>query len=149
MLQAQTLNLMKKYLIIIFLSTTSIALAQIDNEEMPPKIPIATTSTLDPTVYTIVEVPPSFPDGPKALKKFISEKVTRINPKLSGTIYIRMVVNIDGQLTNMEVVKGIPNCANCENEAMKIISTMPKWKPAEFEGKKVKAYYSLPISFDN
>lgn len=133
----------------MFLTTTLLSLGQSDDDELPPQPPSAASPTLDPSVNTIVNIPPSFPGGPASLKNFISEKVKAINPKLSGTIYFRVIIGEDGQLTNPQLVKNTSSCANCEKEAIKIFNAMPKWTPGELNGKKVKTYYNITISFDN
>ena len=53
----------------------------------------------------------------------------------------------DGSIKNIEVIKGIPFCSNCEVEARRVADLMPKWKPGKQSGKPVNCYYMLPVKF--
>ena len=62
-----------------------------------------------------------------------------------GRVVIRFVVNEDGSVSNLTVMKGIGS--GCEEEAIRVIKGMPKWRPGKQNGKAVKVFFTLPINF--
>jgi len=64
---------------------------------------------------------------------------------IEGRVVVKFVVNEDGHISNAEVTKGIGG--GCDEEAIRVVSSMPRWIPGEQDGKKVKVYFSLPINF--
>lgn len=89
--------------------------------------------------------------GKGGLKAFIDSNIripksldtTIINPK----VHLRFCVEIDGSLSEIKVAKGIPSCPECDAEAIRLISIMPKWKPGKESGKIVRMPCLIPISF--
>ena len=100
-------------------------------------------------IFVVVEQQPEFPGGPEALLKFIGENVRY--PKeaqekgIQGRVIVNFVVNKDGSLSDMKVVRG--QDASLDAEAIRIISTMPKWKPGMQRGQAVNVRFTLPITF--
>lgn len=148
---------MKQLLLCFLFILSSLSFAQTKNDDLPDLqsktgqeegVIKSAQDNGDSTIYTIVESMPEFPGGQKAMQDFIVSKVKLISPKLSGKLFVKFVVEINGTLSNCVIVKTIPNCATCEKEAFNIVYSMPKWAPAEFKGKKVKAYFTMPINFD-
>jgi protein TonB len=45
------------------------------------------------------------------------------------------------------MLKGVPGCADCDKEAIRVVESMPNWKPAKMTGRPVKCYFNLPFSF--
>lgn len=64
---------------------------------------------------------------------------------IEGNVNIRFVVNEDGSVSNVSVLKGINE--ECNAEAVRVISNMPKWKPGKQNGHTIKVFYSIPIRF--
>lgn len=100
-------------------------------------------------VFTIVEQMPSFPGGEKELYRFIGLTITypveaQVNNE-SGKIYVSFVVNTDGNLTDIRILRGISKSLN--NEALRIVSLMPRWIPGTQGGTAVKVRFYLPIRF--
>jgi protein TonB len=102
-------------------------------------------------VFEIIDVPAEFPGGVQALRKFIQDNM--IYPEVAremgyqGKCYLKFVVSKSGTISNVVVKKGVPDCPECDKEAIRIIRLSPKWKPAENSGLPVNSYYTLPISF--
>lgn len=98
-------------------------------------------------VYTVVEKMPKFPGGTEALMKFIGKNFScpTESEKLEGSIYVQFEIDQLGKVTNPAVVKGIS--AECDKEALRVISQMPAWEPGMQNGRKVKVKYVLPIKF--
>lgn len=103
--------------------------------------------------HTPVEEQAQFPGGFKEMQKYINDnlrlllKSVYINPDVNGKVYIKFVINESGAIENVQILKGINNCRICGDAAIQVISSMPAWQPAKMDGRPVKAYYNLPISF--
>lgn len=64
---------------------------------------------------------------------------------IEGRVYVQFVVNEDGSVSNAVVKRGI--AGGCNEEAIRVVMSMPKWKPGMQKGHPVKVYYTLPITF--
>ncbi len=97
-------------------------------------------------IYLSVEEMPEFPGGGQALYDFLSKNV-RIpsEPDVIGNVYVQFVVEKDGSLTNLKVLRDIG--AGCGEEALRVIRMMPKWKPGKLRGEVVRVQYILPVLF--
>jgi len=114
-----------------------------------PTFSIASAQSGSGPVFTSVEQVPEFPGGIEAFGKFLATnmkypKAARDN-NVQGRVIITFVVEKDGSLSNMKVVRGIGS--GCDEEAVRVLSISPAWKPGIQNGKKVKVQYSVPISF--
>ena len=102
-------------------------------------------------VFTIVEQMPSFPGGTEAMMKYIRDvlvypKADRDNG-VSGSCYITFVVEKDGSISNVRVLRGISGAQACNEEAIRIVNTMPKWIPGKQNGVLVRVQYNIPVKF--
>lgn len=101
-------------------------------------------------VFTLVEQMPEFKGGEQALKKYFSDnlqypEIARIKG-IQGTVYVQFVVEPDGSVSHVTVLRGIGG--GCDEEAVRLISTMPKWIPGRQKGSSaVAVLYSLPVKF--
>lgn len=100
--------------------------------------------------YTFVEIMPEFPGGTDALNKFLKNN-TRYptmasEAGISGIVFVKFVVSRDGEIGNI-VVEGARKGGGLEEEAMRVVKRMPKWKPGQQNGEKVAVYFNLPIRF--
>jgi len=99
--------------------------------------------------YLYVEQRPEFPGGEKALYAYLSEHLhypeAAANANQQGNVRVKFVVNEDGSISNIEVVRGFGY--GSEAEATRVVSGMPKWKPGRNNGIAVKVWFQLPISF--
>jgi protein TonB len=64
---------------------------------------------------------------------------------IQGTVFIEFVVEKDGSITNVVVKRGIGG--GCDEEAVRVVKSMPKWKPGKQRGKPVRVRYTLPVRF--
>ena len=116
----------------------------------PIDAPVAAKPVEDkPFVHLIVEQVPEFPDGAKAMFKWLSDNVkyppiARENG-IEGTVYIGFVVWNDGTIQNVQVKRGIGG--GCNEEAVRVVRAMPTWKPGRQNGKAVNVAFTLPIKF--
>lgn len=104
-----------------------------------------------PEIFTIVEENAEFPGGFAAMMKYIQQNVQypamAREAGISGKCFLKFVVNENGDISNVEVLKGVPGCPDCDKEAIRVVKSMPKWKPAKMTGRSVKCYFNLPFSF--
>lgn len=100
----------------------------------------------DNTVYNTagIDVKPQFPGGYEAFYKFIGEnyKTPKVK-KLSGKVYVTFVIEIDGSITGIKVLRDIGYGTG--KEAIRVLQISPKWMPGEQNGKKVRCAFSIPI----
>jgi TonB family protein len=105
------------------------------------------------SILTIVEQMPTFPGGETEMFKFIQKNVkypaTEKDANISGICYVNFVVEEDGRLTDIKILRGVPKCLNCDKEAVRVVSLMPKWIPGKQNGKTVRVDYNLRISFSS
>lgn len=106
---------------------------------------------IDPNeeIFTIVDQMPEFPTGEEGLGKFISEfikyPVRAKQEGIQGRILCAFIVRKDGTISNLEVVNGLDN--ELDNEALRVLSMMPKWSPGINDNKAVSVKCILPIDF--
>lgn len=103
----------------------------------------------DNKVYESAEVMPEFPGGEVELLKFVAKRVkypTEAQRKgAQGRVIVKFVVETNGSISNIHVVKGIDPLLDAE--AIRVCTTMPTWAPARQEGKAVRCYYTIPVTF--
>jgi protein TonB len=92
---------------------------------------------------------PTFPDGTEAMYKYIYEKIkypaiARENG-ISGQVIVQFVVSKEGDIRNDKVVRGIGG--GCNEEALRVVNGMPRWRPGKHNGRAVPVTFTLPIKF--
>lgn len=112
--------------------------------------PVVEAEVVDEDViHEHVEIMPDFPGGMSALMKYLGSniKYPAISQDMgsSGKVIVQFVVDKDGSITNPQVVRGVD--AYLDKEAVRVISSMPKWKPGVQNGKKVRVKYTVPVVF--
>ena len=97
----------------------------------------------------IVEQPAQFPGGESALQNYISKntKYPSIAQEqgLEGTVHLRFVVEKDGRVGNVTVLKGLSK--ECDREAVRVIKSLPRFTPARQQGHPVRVYYTIPVRY--
>ncbi len=104
----------------------------------------------DNTVYNVagIEVKPDFPGGLEKFYGFIGKNYqTPEEEGLKGKVYVTFVVEKDGSLTDIKVIRDIGYGTG--KEAIRVLNKCPKWTPGEQNGKKVRCTFSLPISIQS
>lgn len=100
-------------------------------------------------VFQTVKKSPQFSDGTAAMMKFIDENIQYPEDPaevyIEGQVAFKFVVEKDGSISNPTIVRGRTESLN--NEAIRIVSSMPKWIPGELGGKAVRSYYTTNINF--
>lgn len=101
-------------------------------------------------VFVVVEKMPEFPGGQQALFKYLSENVKypviAQENGIQGRVICQFVVNKDGAIVDVEVVRSGGD-ASLDKEAIRVIKSMPKWKPGQQRGKPVRVKYTVPVNF--
>jgi TonB family protein len=103
----------------------------------------------DRTVFTIVEQMPVFVGGESAMLAYIQKQLNfpkaAVEANVSGRVYVSFVVEVDGKISSVKVLKGIGY--GCDEEAIRVISEMPAWIPGKQNGINVAVKYNLPIQY--
>ena len=100
-------------------------------------------------VFDIVEQMPEYPGGLPALLDYLNQNVKypedAEKQKIEGRVLAIFVVETDGSISNVEVVK--PVFPSLDAEAVRVLAAMPKWTPGKQSGKLVRVKYTVPINF--
>ena len=122
--------------------------AKVDSTVIQYKAKMETTSEF-PEVFDVVEQMPEFPGGPEALMQFLTENVcypeAALKAGVQGRVLVTFIVDTEGRVNNAKVVKKVSD--DLDAEAIRIVGSMPRWKPGKQNGKVVRVRYTMPISF--
>lgn len=102
-------------------------------------------------IITFVDIQAEFPGGYQEMARFIA-KNTRypqedIEMGNEGKVYLRFVVGKDGDIEDVRVTRGVEFSEKMNKEAIRVVKSMPNWKPGEVNGKAVRSYFDLPVNF--
>lgn len=101
------------------------------------------------TLYGYVDQMPSYPGGESELFKYLGKNIrypsAALDAGISGVIYITFVVERDGRMTGLEVLRGRHH--SMDAESLRVIGNMPSWEPGRKNGKPVRCRYNLPVRF--
>ncbi|MDO9257155.1 MAG: energy transducer TonB [Bacteroidales bacterium] len=107
------------------------------------------TETDTSPVFTIVEEMPSYSGGENARNRFLAENINypeiAQNYFIQGTCYVQFIIDINGSVSDVLIVRGIGG--GCDEEAIRVVKMMPKWKPGKQNGKNVRVLFNMPIEF--
>ena len=115
----------------------------------------------DTNVFYIVEREPEFPGGIDSMFAFLNRNIrypqAAIEKNIEGKVYVQFVVEQDGSITNAHILRDIVYGSKeadelaaelgCGAEVIRVVNTMPKWKPAVQHGWIVRSNYTLPVGF--
>jgi TonB family protein len=111
--------------------------------------PVQMMENYNDTVYQVVEQMPEFPGGVEAMMQYVVGNVKypqdAINEGKSGRVFVSFVVEKDGRVSNVKVMKGI--CESIDKEAVRVVSSMPRWYAGMHKGEPVRVRYMMPIKF--
>lgn len=114
--------------------------------------PVSTDkSSVDPSkIFTAVEMEPSFPGGIEMFYKLLLYNIRypakAFENKVQGKVFVSFVIEKDGSLTDIKVVRALGS--GCDEEALRVMKLSPKWKPGIQNGRPVRVQYTMPISFN-
>jgi protein TonB len=116
---------------------------------------MATTPENNPTedkqerVFDVVEVMPQYPGGIPQMMKFIISNIKypkdAIKKGMQGAVVVQFVVEPDGSVSNVHVVRSV--FPSLDTEAVRMVKAMPKWSPGMQNGKPVRVRFNVPIRF--
>lgn len=103
----------------------------------------------DPMPFTVVEDKPLYPGGTDAMLKFLGEnlKYPHIAKEagILGTVIVQFIIEKDGSVGEVKVIRGLGG--GCNEEAVRVVSMMPKWAPGRQRGKAVRVTFHIPLKF--
>ncbi len=123
---------------------------EITQETAVEVIEVAEEVVDEPEIFTIVEDMPEFPGGGEsALLRYLSKNIkypplAREN-NIQGIVYVTFEIDRSGKVKDAKILRGIGG--GCDEEALRVVSNMPQWKPGRQRGKPVRVQYNLPVRF--
>ena len=106
-------------------------------------------SKVNDEVFDIVEIAPEFPGGVQELLKYLKDNIkypqNAQDAKKEGRVIAQFVVTTDGSVADVKIVRGV--YPSLDEEAIRVIKSMPKWKPGTQDGKPINVRYTLPVMF--
>jgi protein TonB len=119
--------------------------------EMQEYVPqdIEEEEIVEAEIFTVVESMPEFPGGMAKLMAYLGNNIKypplAKESGIQGRVFINFVVETDGRISKVKVLRGIGG--GCDEEAVRVVEAMPKWKPGMQRGKPVRVSYNLPVKF--
>ena len=122
---------------------------EIEDPESDEDIAIEIEEESDDDFFMVVENMPEFPGGDLGLMKYIQKNV-KYPPiakeyNITGKVYVSFIVDKSGSVTNVKVVRGVDK--NLDAEALRVVKSLPKYKPGKQRGKPVRVMFTIPINF--
>jgi TonB family protein len=112
-------------------------------------VQFAEATQTDDKVFMVVEQQPEFIGGYDAMREFLRDNIKyptqAVKNGENGTVYVSMIINQDGRVSDAKVLKGVS--PSLDAEAVRVISIMPSWKPGTQNGRAVKVRFNIPIKF--
>ncbi|WP_341903101.1 energy transducer TonB [Fluviicola taffensis] len=106
----------------------------------------------EPDIYESTEDAAVFFGGKDAMDKFIAKNLRYPESVeqgiVFGKVYVKFIVSETGEISAVEVLKGISGCPECGEEAIRLVESMPNWIPGKQNGTTVKSYVGLPVKFE-
>jgi protein TonB len=110
--------------------------------------PALTQTAVEP-IETWVEIEAEFVGLDEFINDNIRPPAEAADLGVNGRVIIRFVVEKDGTVSNPVIESKLEECPACDKEALRVVSKMPKWKPASNAGREVRTYVRLPIRFES
>lgn len=125
---------------------TTAIVAPTPKEEVAP---VAETTTPDETIFEIVEVMPEYPGGMSACLQYLAKNIKypaeAQDAGQQGRAIVQFIVTKEGKITNPKIVRSVSPAL--DNEAIRVIKSMPDWKPGKQKGVPVSVKYTVPVVF--
>ncbi len=102
----------------------------------------------EPEVFAYVDETAAFKGN---LKQYLSDNInypqTAIELGISGKCHLQFIVSASGNISNVTIKRGVPDCPECDKEAVRVVKGMPNWTPGKIGGKPVNSTFNLPVNF--
>ena len=121
------------------------------NEVIEEYVPVEVEEeeVVEQEIFQIVEEMPAYPGGEGKLYEYLGKNIKypqiARESGIQGRVFVNFVVEPDGSVSNVKVLRGIGG--GCDEEAIRVIKSMPKWKPGKQRGKAVRVQYTIPVVF--
>jgi len=119
---------------------------EVDVKEEAPKV---IETPVQAEIFTVVEEQPGYPGGEEARIGFLQSNIKYPEEAkelgIQGKVFVTFVVEVDGSITDVRVLRGIGG--GCDEEAIRVVKSMPKWVPGKQRGVPVRVQFNLPIKF--
>ena len=126
--------------------------AEVDQQEVIEEyvpVEVEEEDVQEQEIFQIVEEMPSYPGGEGKLMEYVAKNIKypqiARETGIQGRVFVGFVVEPDGSVSNVKVLRGIGG--GCDEEAVRVVKNMPKWKPGKQRGKAVRVSYMLPVNF--
>ena len=126
--------------------------AEVDQQEVIEEyvpVEVEEEEVVEQEIFQIVEEMPSFPGGEAKLMEYVAKNIKypqiARETGIQGRVFVGFVVEPDGSISNVKLLRGIGG--GCDEEAMRVIKSLPKWKPGKQRGKAVRVSYQIPVFF--
>lgn len=112
---------------------------------------VAQTGGNPDSVYPYAQKMPAFPGGQKAFEAYFRDNI--VYPKQEkkegkeGTVYVAFVVNKDGSIDSVRLIKGVLGAPGLGEEAVRVVGAMPAWEPGRMDGKPVRVQLTIPVKY--
>lgn len=131
------------------LETVRLGVSKMFAKEHEYLIPMSKENTSGKKPFDVVEQMPQFPGGPAALMEFLSKNVKypqeAYKNGIQGRVIVTFVINKDGSISDAKVVKSVD--PQLDEEALRVVHSMPNWIPGRQNGEPVNVKYTVPITF--
>ena len=128
--------------------------AEVDQDEVieeyeftPPEI--EEEEIVEAEIFKVVEEMPEFPGGAAKMMEYIQKNIKypmmARESDIQGRVFVNFVVEPNGTITNVTVMRGIGG--GCDEEALRVVQSMPNWKPGKQRGSAVRCSFTVPIIF--
>ena len=119
-------------------------------ETKPVDMPNGMAVDAGEDAFDVVEQMPEFPGGPKALMEYLMKNVSypksAFDANIQGRVLAQFVVDKEGTVRGAKIIKSVDPAL--DNEALRVINSMPKWTPGRQNGKLVNVKYTIPVTFN-
>ncbi len=142
---------MGKAAIVAGLSVGLLGASQVAVAQTPDTVKMDTIDKAaeDVEIFGMMEEMPSFPGGEVKLVEYIAKNLNypqeAIEKGIEGRVFVGFVIDVDGSVVDVEVKRGIGY--GCDEEAVRVIKSLPKWKPGKILGELQRVSYMIPVTF--
>lgn len=140
---------MKKLRILLLIFSGSLSLAKGQTNSAVKSHPIIDTANILPqqqdSVFNYAQQMPKYNGD---IFKMINDSMQYPQEDAVGTVYISFIVETDGSINSIKVLRGIPGAPDFDKEAIRLVSLLKNWKPGMQNGKPVRVKYNIPIRFE-
>jgi periplasmic protein TonB len=103
------------------------------------------------SIFDVPDIIAEFPGGRSELNRYLSDSIhppeRLLKSEIQRKVYVRFFVSKEGSISNVRILKGMPECPECDEEVLRVYKAMPNWKPAKLDGEPIDSYYNSRVLF--